>query len=81
MARSSAPVMYWAVCTTIYIALWLKVVLAISSGDAAGQDALDGAAVEPLEDPRDVDKSFQPPEVEESLSCPLHDCAGVCGPH
>ena len=52
---------------------------AIPSGDAASQYALDGAAVELFEDLRTHAKSFQPPEGEEALSCPLHDCAGVCG--
>ena len=53
---------------------------AIQSSDAAGQDALDGAAVEPFEVLRAHDKSIKPPEGEEALPCPLPDCAGVCEP-
>ena len=50
--------------------------VAIRSGDAASQDALSGAAVEL----RAHAESFQPPEGEEVLLCPLHDCVGVFGP-
>ena len=50
----------------------------MSSGDAASRDALSGAAVELFQDLRAHAKSFQPPEGEEALSCPLHDCVGVC---
>jgi hypothetical protein len=46
----------------------------------ASQYALNGAAVELLKDLRVHTKSFQPPEWEEALSCPLHDFVGVCGP-
>ena len=35
----------------------------VPSGDAASQDALNGAAVELFEDLRVHDKSFQPPEA------------------
>ena len=51
---------------------------AIPSGDAASYDALNGAAVEHFKDLRAHDKSFQPPDGEEALSC-IHDCVGVCG--
>jgi hypothetical protein len=44
------------------------------------QYALNGATVELLEDLTADDKSFQPPEGEEALSCPLYDCVGVIGP-
>ena len=54
--------------------------VAIPGGDAAGQDALDGAAVEPFEDLGTHAKSFQSPEGEKVLSCPLHDCLGMFGP-
>ena len=47
--------------------------VAIPSGDAAGQDALNVAAVEFM-DVMAHAKSFQPPEGEEALFCPLHDC-------
>ena len=53
---------------------------AIPSGDAANQDALNGAAVERFEDLRAHAKYFQPSEGEEALSCPRHDCVGVFGP-
>ena len=54
-------------------------VVAIPGGDATGQDALDGAAVELFEDLGSHAKYFQSPEVEK-LSCPLHNCLGVFGP-
>ena len=54
--------------------------VAIPSGDATGQDALDGAAVEPFEDMGTHAKSFQSPEGEKVLSCPLHDSLGMFGP-
>ena len=54
--------------------------VAIPSVDAVDQDALNGAAVERFEDLRAHAKPFQPPEGEEALSCPLHDCVGVCVP-
>ena len=48
---------------------------AIPSGDAVSQDALDGAGVDMLKDPRAHDKSFQPPEREEGLpSSRLYGC-------
>jgi hypothetical protein len=65
--------MYWALRT-------LRVgcqAFAIPSGDAASQDALNGAAVELFQDLRAHAKSFQPLEGEESLSCPLQNCVGV----
>jgi hypothetical protein len=74
MAGSSAPLMYWAVrtilCSTFSVGCQA---VAIPSSDAASQDARNSAAVEDFEDLRAHDKSFQPPEVEEVLSCPLHD--------
>ena len=48
MARSLAPVMYWAVHQAG----------SIPGGEATGQDALDGAAVEPFEDLGTHAKSF-----------------------
>ena len=53
--------------------------VAIPGGDAASQDALNGAAVELFDDLWAYVKSFQAPEGEEVLPCPLHDCAGMCG--
>ena len=50
------------------------------SNDAASQNALSDAAVELFPDLRAHVKSFQPPEGEEVLSCPLHDSVGVYGP-
>ena len=50
-----------------------------SCGDATGQDALDGAAVELFEDLGTHAKSFQSPEGERVLSCPLLNCLGVFG--
>jgi hypothetical protein len=47
MSVSLAPVMYWAICTTICSALRSD---AIPGGDATGQEALDGAVVELFED-------------------------------
>ena len=69
--------MYWAVRTTLCSALRSD---AIPGGDASGQDDLDGAAVELFEDLGTHTKSFQSPEREKVLSCPLHDCLGVLGP-
>jgi hypothetical protein len=51
-----------------------------SSGVAASPDALDGAAVELGGDLSTNDETFQSPDGEEALSCPLHNCVGVCGP-
>ena len=50
------------------------------SGDATGQDALDGAAVEPFEDLGTHAKSFQSHEGKKVLLCPLHDFLGTFGP-
>ena len=61
MAGSLAPGMYLAVCTTL-----CRQAVAIPGGDAPGQDALDGAAVELFEDLRIHAKSFQFPEGEEA---------------
>jgi hypothetical protein len=52
--------------------------VAIPSGNAS-QDALNGAALQRFEDLRAHAESFQPPEGEEALSCPLHDCVGLYG--
>ena len=40
-------------------------------GDATGQDALDGAAVAPFEDLGTRAKSFQSPDGENVLWCPM----------
>ena len=48
--------------------------IAVPGGDATGQDALVGAAVEHFEDLGTHAKSFQSPEGEKVLSCPLYDC-------
>ena len=53
MAGSLAPVMYWAVCTTLCSALQSNAkAVAVPGSDATSQDALDVAAVEPFEDLR-----------------------------
>ena len=80
MSGSLAPVIYWAVHTTLCSALRRCRAVAIPGGDATGQDALDGAAVELFEYLRTHAKSFQSPEGEKVLSCPLHNCLGVFGP-
>jgi hypothetical protein len=51
--------------------------VAIPGGDAKGQDALDAVAVEFFEDLGNHVKSFQFPEGEKALSCPLHNFLGV----
>ena len=51
--------------------------VAIPASDATGQDALEGAAVEPFEDLGTHAKTFQSTEGENVLSCPLHNCVGV----
>ena len=61
MAGSLAPMMYWAIRTTLCRALRSD---AIPGGDATGQDALGGAAVEPFEDLGTHAKSLQAPEGE-----------------
>ena len=68
---------------THYPLQWLAVggrAVAIPGSDATSQDALDGAAVEPFDDLRTHNKSFQSPEGEQVLSCPLHNCLRVLGP-
>ena len=70
MAGNLAPVMYWAVLTTLCSALRSN----------TKQDALDGEAVKLFEDLGTHDKSFQSPEGEKVLSSLLHDCLGVFGP-
>ena len=65
MAGSLAPVMYWAVCTTLCSALRSgSRAVAIPGSDATSKDALDGEAVELFEDLRTHAKSFQSPEGE-----------------
>jgi hypothetical protein len=61
MAGSLAPVMYWAVHTTLADG---GRAVAIPGSDATSQDALNGTAVEPFEDLRTHAKSFQSPEGE-----------------
>jgi hypothetical protein len=51
----------------------------IPGGDATGQVALDGAAVELSEDLGTHNKSFQSSEGENVLSCSLHEWLGVFG--
>ena len=53
--------------------------VAIPGGDATGQDALDGAAIELYEDLGTHATSFQSPEEKKVMSCPLQDCRGVFG--
>ena len=62
MAGSLAPVMYWAVRTTRLVVGGRAVV--IPGSDATNQDALDVAAVEPVEDLRTHAKFFQSLEGE-----------------
>ena len=54
--------------------------VAIAGGDATDQDALYGAAVELFEDLGTHAISFQFPEGEKVLSCPLHNCLDMFGP-
>ena len=59
MAGSLAPVMYWAVRTTLRSALRSEVEqLPYQAVMQTSQDALDGAAVEPFEDLRTRAKYF-----------------------
>ena len=51
--------------------------VAIPGDEATGQDAVNGAAVSPFEDLGTHAKSFQSPEREKVLLCPLHDCLGI----
>ena len=78
MPGSLATVMYWAVHTTLCSANCQAV--AIPSGDAASQEALNGAAVEIFEDLRVHAKTFQHPERGVVLSFRRHNCIGVLGP-
>ena len=55
MAGSFAPVMYWAVRTTLCSALRA---IAVPGSDATSQDALNVAAVEPFDDIRTHCKYF-----------------------
>jgi hypothetical protein len=77
MSGSLAPVM--VVCTAQYLCSALRSD-AIPGGDATGQDALGGAAVELFEDLGTYAKSFQSLEGEKVLSSLLHDYLGVFGP-
>ena len=52
----------------------------IPGGDATGQDALDGAAVELFDNLWTHANSFQSPDGEKALSCPLHNFLGLFGP-
>ena len=54
--------------------------VAIPNVDVTSQDALNVADVELFEDLRTNAESFQPPEGEEVLSCPIYNCVDVCGP-
>ena len=59
MAGSLAPVMFWALRSTLSIALSLEAEqLPLHGSKATSQVALDGAAVEPFEDLRTHAKSF-----------------------
>jgi hypothetical protein len=53
--------------------------VAISGGDATGQDALNGATVEPFEDLGTDAIYFQSPDWEKVLLCPLLDCLMFVG--
>uniref|UniRef100_A0A8C7NQ73 SWI/SNF related BAF chromatin remodeling complex subunit ATPase 2 n=1 Tax=Oncorhynchus mykiss TaxID=8022 RepID=A0A8C7NQ73_ONCMY len=71
MAGSLAPVMYWAVRTTLYSALRSDAEQLPCQGDVTGQDALNCAAVEPFENLGTHAKSFQSLEEEKVLSSRL----------
>ena len=59
MAGSLAPVMYWAVRTTLCSAVAVGGrAIAVPGSDANSQDALNVASVEPFEDLRTHAKSF-----------------------
>ena len=76
MAGSLAPVMYWAVRTTRWSALWSEAEqLPYKLFDATSQDALNGATVELFEDLGTHAKSFQSPEREKAsvLVCLDHN--------
>ena len=61
---------YWAICITLCSAFQSDIkAVAITSGDTASQDALNGASVELLEDLRAHAESFQPPEGEQVCWC------------
>jgi hypothetical protein len=65
MAGSLAPVMSWTIRSTLCSALWSNArAAAIPGGDATGQDALDGAAVELFEYLETHAKPFQSPGGE-----------------
>ena len=73
MAGSLAPVMNWALRTTLCSAIR-------SDAEQLQYQLLTGAAVEPFEDVGTHAKSFQSLEGEKVLSCPLHDYLGVLRP-
>ena len=52
--------------------------VAIPGGDAVGQDSLDGAVVELIDDLRAHAEFLQSPEVEEALLRLFHLCVGPC---
>ena len=63
MAGSLAPVMYWAIRTTLCSAL-LSEAEQLPYQAVMQPDAFDGAAVEPFEDLRTHAKSYKSPEGE-----------------
>ena len=75
MAGSSAPVMYWAVLTTLSSALRSDALQL--TYEAVMQPVKMLSMVQLLEDLRVHAKSFQPSEGEEALLCLLHNCVGV----
>ena len=79
MTESLAPVMYWAVRTTLCSALRSDAEQ-LPYQAVMQPVALDGAAVELFEDLETHAKSFQSPEEEYALSFPLHNCLYVFGP-
>ena len=80
MAGSLAPVMNWAVCTTLCSALQSDAEQLPSGGDGTGQDALDGEAVEHFEHLGIHAKSLQSPEWERCC-CALFTSFLVCLDH
>ena len=80
MAGSSAPVMYWAVRTTLCSTLRSDLKQLPYQAVMQPVKMLSGAAVEHFEDLGTNAKYFQPPEGVEELSCSLHDCVCVFGP-
>jgi hypothetical protein len=72
--------MYWAIRTTLCNSLQSDAKQLPSSGVAASQDAVNGAAVELFEDLKTHAEYFQAPEGEEVLSYTLHSVVGMCRP-